>query len=73
MLKEQDHPNPYIYLRGVSYYDLSAILDFVYHGEVSVAQEDLNSFLAVAEELKIKGLTNNRNKVQVRPFFWCQK
>ena len=52
------HPNPYIYLRGVGYSDLSAILDFIYNGEVNVAQEDLNSFLAVAEELQIKGLTN---------------
>ena len=52
------HPNPYIYLRGVSYSDLTAILDFIYNGEVNVAQEDLNSFLAVAEELQIKGLTN---------------
>ena len=30
----------------------------MYHGEVKVAQEDLNSFLAVAEELEVKGLTN---------------
>jgi len=52
------HPNPYIYLRGVSYSDLVSILDFIYNGEVNVAQEDLNSFLAVAEELQIKGLTN---------------
>ena len=52
------HPNPYIYLRGVGYSDLAAILDFIYNGEVNVAQEDLNSFLAVAEELQIKGLTN---------------
>ena len=29
----------------------------MYHGEVNVAQEDLNSFLAVAEDLKVKGLT----------------
>jgi len=52
------HPHPFIYLRGVSFCDLSSVLDFMYHGEVNVAQEDLNSFLAVAEELQIKGLTN---------------
>lgn len=56
------HPNPYIYLRGVTYSDLVSILDFIYNGEVNVAQEDLNSFLAVAEELQIKGLTNRDNK-----------
>ena len=55
------HPNPYIYLRGVSYSDLVSILDFIYNGEVNVAQEDLNSFLAVAEELQIKGLTNRES------------
>jgi len=61
MLRDQArssaHPHPYIFLRGVSFCDLSAVLDFMYHGEVNVAQEDLNSFLAVAEELQIKGLT----------------
>ena len=31
----------------------------MYHGEVNVAQEELNSFLAVAEDLKVKGLTQN--------------
>ena len=40
--------------------DLQAILNFMYHGEVSVAQGDLNSFLAVAEDLKVKGLTQKQ-------------
>ena len=31
----------------------------MYHGEVNVAQEELNSFLAVAEDLQVKGLTQN--------------
>jgi hypothetical protein len=31
----------------------------MYKGEVNVAQEDLNSFLSVAEDLKVKGLTQN--------------
>ena len=56
-----NHPNPYIYLRGVTFSDLSSILDFIYNGEVNIAKEDLNSFLGVAEDLQIKGLTNLDN------------
>jgi hypothetical protein len=44
-------------LKGVKYLDLVAVLNFMYHGEVNVAQEELNSFLAVAEDLRVKGLT----------------
>merc|ERR1719186_953463 len=33
----------------------------MYHGEVNVAQEELNSFLAVAEDLQVKGLTQNNS------------
>eukprot|EP00092_Neocalanus_flemingeri_P052003 GFUD01060641.1.p1 GENE.GFUD01060641.1~~GFUD01060641.1.p1 ORF type:complete len:252 (-),score=70.82 GFUD01060641.1:18-773(-) len=32
----------------------------MYQGEVNVAQEELNSFLAVAEDLMVKGLTQNQ-------------
>ena len=35
----------------------ASILDFVYFGEANVYQEDLDSFLAIAEEIKLKGLT----------------
>ena len=38
-------------------WEIVAMVDFMYHGEVNVAPEDLNSFLAVAEELQIKGMT----------------
>ena len=51
----QSNSNPVIFLRGIQLNDLYRVLDFVYHGEVNVAQDDLNSFLAVAEDLKIKG------------------
>ena len=44
-----------LYLRGVKVKDMEAVLEFMYHGEVSVAQEHLNSFLQVAEDLKVKG------------------
>merc|ERR1712029_662833 len=59
--------HPYIFLRGASFPDLSAVLDFMYHGEVNVAQEDLNSFLAVAEELQIKGLTQKEGGEPSKP------
>ena len=51
------HPHPIIYFKGFQSQDLFAILDFLYFGEASVLQENLDSFLAVAEELKLKGLT----------------
>ena len=35
---------------------LLAIVDFLYHGESNVFQENLDSFLAIAEELQLKGL-----------------
>ena len=37
--------------------NLQAILNFMYEGEVNVNQEDLQYFLAAAEELRIKGLS----------------
>ena len=59
VLEYNPHQHPLLYLRGVRYEDLENIVDFMYHGEVNIAQEELNSFLAVAEDLKIKGLTQN--------------
>merc|ERR1719153_1922625 len=47
-------------MKGVKYIDLQAVLNFMYHGEVNVAQEELNSFLAVAEDLRVKGLTQTQ-------------
>merc|ERR1712129_536344 len=37
--------------------DLVAIIDFIYCGEVNIFQENLEIFMATAEELKIKGLS----------------
>ena len=50
------HSHPMIYMRGIKGKDVEAILDFIYHGEANIFQEDLNDFLALAEELQIKGL-----------------
>lgn len=60
MLRSCNSPaNPVIFLRGIKLADLQSVMDFVYHGEVNVAQDQLNSFLSVAEDLQIKGLTQH--------------
>jgi len=61
ILKQNPHQNPLIYLKGVPFNELQYVLDFMYHGEVSVSQNDLNSFLSIAEELQIKGLSQNES------------
>lgn len=38
------------------------LLQFMYHGEVSVKREDLTSFIGTAEVLQVKGLTNKEVK-----------
>ena len=60
ILRKNTHNHPLLYLKGVKYNELVSVLNFMYHGEVNVAQDDLNSFLAVAEELRVKGLTQGQ-------------
>ena len=43
-------------MRNVKFVDLEAIIDFLYCGETNVFQENLDSFLALAEDLQLKGL-----------------
>merc|ERR1719319_387578 len=43
-------------MRGLKSEDLVAMIDFLYFGEANIYQENLDSFLAVAEELQLKGL-----------------
>nr|ACO15552.1 Longitudinals lacking protein-like [Caligus clemensi] len=59
---QQTHP--LIYLRGIDFHHLEAILSFIYNGEVKVCQEDLSELLAVARESEIKGLSNSLDPKQ---------
>lgn len=61
VLKKNPHQHPLLYLKGVRFSEMLSVVNFMYCGEVSVAQEDLNTFLSVAEELQVKGLTQNQN------------
>jgi len=61
VLRRNPHQHPLLYLKGVKYKELLSVLNFMYMGEVNVAQEELNSFLSVAEDLRVKGLTQNNS------------
>ena len=63
LLKKNKHAHPLIYMRGVKSEDLVAILDFLYHGEANIYQENLDTFLAIAEELKLNGLTGGTEDI----------
>lgn len=56
--------HPIVILKDVNYRDLSAMLHFMYQGEVNIKQEDIASFLKVAETLQIKGLTTETEEVR---------
>ena len=56
ILKKNPAQHPVIVLWDVSPRDMEAILDFMYHGEVNVKQDHLNSFLKAAERLRVRGL-----------------
>ena len=43
---------------GVQYSNLVQLIDFIYNGEIRVPSEDLPSFMALMELLKIRGLTD---------------
>ena len=60
IITRNPHSHPLIYLKGVTSTNINYVLDFIYNGEVNVAQDELNSFLTAAEDLKIKGLTQQQ-------------
>ena len=70
ILKRNKHSHPLIYMRGIKSVDMVAMVDFLYYGEANVCQEDLDSFLAIAEELQLKGLqrSNDENQTSEEEF-----
>ena len=62
ILKENTNASPLLYLGGVSSVNLGYILDYIYHGEVNIFQEQLDSFLETAQKLEIDGLIGQEVK-----------
>jgi len=74
--RQKNQQNPFLYLKGIHLKEMKAVLNFMYHGEVNVAQDSLNNFLAVAEELAVKGLTTDSKPAGTdtpAKRLWCLK
>ena len=67
LLAKQKHPNPLIFMRGVDSANLAALVDFLYRGEANVTQDNIDSFLLLADGLKLKGLVGSRNDIKKEP------
>ena len=62
ILRRNKHPRPLIFFRGVSLEELLPVVDFLYFGETNICQEDLDSFLRIAGELQVMGLSDESGK-----------
>jgi len=62
VLRKTKQNHPFIYLKGVLYKDLLALMDYMYTGETKIPERDLDIFLEAAQELKINGLVEKNNK-----------
>lgn len=51
--------NPVIYISGIKYEELRAVVNFIYLGETKVKQETFAKFMEFAQEFEIKGLAAN--------------
>ena len=68
-LKRNKHPHPLIYLRGMKSNDLVAIVNFMYFGETTINHEDLDTFLTIAEDFKMKGLVRDNREQGDQPHY----
>ena len=57
LFQQYNHPNPLIVLRGIRKSELESVINYAYTGKTEVVQSKLDSFLQLAEELNLKGLT----------------
>merc|ERR1712096_285847 len=67
ILLNNPHQHPLIFLKGMRYDDLQSVMQFIYLGETEVGQDDLQTFLAAAKDLEIKGLSDNEIEHSLAP------
>ncbi|KAJ9594963.1 hypothetical protein L9F63_013747 [Diploptera punctata] len=56
LLVQNPCQHPIIFMKDMKHWEIQALVDFMYKGEVNVSQDELNSLLVAAEALQIRGL-----------------
>jgi len=69
VLKFQKVTSPLLYIRGVTNNILAGVVEFIYKGEVTVEENNLDNFLKLAEDLKLRGLSEN-DKINSDKWSW---
>ena len=67
ILKMNSHSHPLVYMRQIKSSELIPLVEFLYKGEATVQPDDLDTFLKIAEELKLKGLTDLKSNLIREP------
>ena len=64
MLLLKDDKDPIIFIRGSSQRQLKSLLSFIYVGETEVTEEDMNAFVQLAKDFKVKEFTETKTKTE---------
>ncbi|CAG7717197.1 unnamed protein product [Allacma fusca] len=67
LFMENDCRHPIVILKDIRFSEIKAILEYMYKGEVNVAQDQLAGLLKAAETLKVKGLVEDNQSVSGTP------
>ena len=57
LLMKNPNKNQVVYMKGIHYTDLQAIINFIYLGQAEIRQEYFQRFIDVAKDLENKGIT----------------
>ncbi|XP_076030064.1 uncharacterized protein LOC143018520 isoform X6 [Oratosquilla oratoria] len=62
LLRANPCQHPIVILKDVGHTEMERLLEFMYNGEVNIAQDQLGAFLKTAENLKIRGLAGSSDE-----------
>lgn len=64
---ENECRHPIVILKDIKFSEIKAILEYMYRGEVNVAQDQLAGLLKAAETLRVKGLVEDNHHLSESP------